>query len=629
MMRLNPSLFVKRLVITKSGYYVYDETFKLGVNVIRGKNSSGKSTIADFLFYGLGGELSKWKKEATECDFVFVEVSLSGNTFTLKREVNEKSRTGMDIFSGNFEDAVKSTVSGWLRYPYNAAQKESFYQAILKELGIPYSKSDDKNSITMHQLLRMMYVDQMTSPDRLFKFDTFDSPNKRQAIGELLIGLSDFSLYENRVRLQKLSSQLDSKIKEIKTIIQFFGDSVQTLEQIDESINEKRDEIEVIETELSSSSSSLSESTDADYLSELQLQLSEYRKDYRKLNEDISFYYLEVNDSKQFIKSLQHRLSALLETNKTINALSDIAFNYCPACHVEVAPKDIGCSLCGHTSEDENSDIDPTFKVRKEIEFQISESLRLIEFKQIKISELEVKASQLSVAIESCDSEINSLVKPNKAIATTSRKLLLKIGSLNREIDELNTNKEKFSNLYSLFEQRESLQNEVTRLGDEINKKETSLAAELRRKKSMLANATLELLRADHDHEEIFSNGRNVEFDFAEDRVSIDDRALFSASSMVYLKNSFRLAMLKASCTDKSYLYPRFLLMDNIEDKGMETDRSQLFQQQVLKVSKSLQCEHQIIFTTSMIDPDINDTDVCVGDFYTDQNKTLKFKALI
>lgn len=233
------------------------------------------------------------------------------------------------------------------------------------------------------------------------------------------------------------------------------------------------------------------------------------------------------------------------------------------------------------------------------------------------------------MAIESCDSEINSLVKPNKAIATTSRKLLLKIGSLNREIDELNTNKEKFSNLYSLFEQRESLQNEVTRLGDEINKKETSLAAELRRKKSMLANATLELLRADHDHEEIFSNGRNVEFDFAEDRVSIDDRALFSASSMVYLKNSFRLAMLKASCTDKSYLYPRFLLMDNIEDKGMETDRSQLFQQQVLKVSKSLQCDHQIIFTTSMIDPDINDTDVCVGDFYTDQNKTLKFKALI
>lgn len=114
--------------------------------------------------------------------------------------------------------------------------------------------------------------------------------------------------------------------------------------------------------------------------------------------------------------------------------------------------------------------------------------------------------------------------------------------------------------------------------------------------------------------------------DFAEDRVSIDNRALFSASSMVYLKNAFRLAMLKASCLDRSYLYPRFLLMDYIEDKGMEPPRSQLFQQEIIKMSESLTTEHQIIFTTSMIDPVINESDHCVGDFYTDKNKTLKFK---
>jgi DNA repair exonuclease SbcCD ATPase subunit len=625
MMQLKPSLIVNRLVITKSGYHAYDETFKAGVNVIRGKNSSGKSTVADFLFYGLGGELTKWKNEAKSCDYVFVEVSLSGNTYTLKREVNEKSRTGMDIFSGTFEAALQSSVSGWLRYPYNANQKESFYQAILKELGIPYSKSDDKNSITMHQLLRMMYVDQMTSPDRLFKFDTFDSPNKRQAIGELLIGLSDFKLYESRVRLQKLVAQLESKIKEIKTIHRFFGDSIQTVEQIDDSIADKRKQIENIESELSDSQG-VEDSTDSDYLIELKEKLTSLRKEHNVINDDISFNFLEVNDSKQFIDSLQLRLNALLETNKTINALSDIAFNFCPACHVEVTPKEAGCNLCGHCEHENDSDIDPTFKVRKEIEFQIAESSKLIELKQIKISELEVKSSQLAVAKESCTNELNSLIKPKTGISNNNRKLLLEIGSLNRQISEKNANKEKFAKLYSLYDQRESLQKEVNNLDDEIKRKEASLSSELNRKKYALANATLELLRADKDHEEIFLNGRNIEFDFAEDRVSIDERALFSASSMVYLKNSFRLAMLKASCTDKSYLYPRFLLMDNIEDKGMETSRSQLFQQEVVKMSQSLECEHQIIFTTSMIDPDINDSEYCVGEFYTDQNKTLKFK---
>ncbi|ASJ37596.1 ATP-binding protein [Vibrio vulnificus] len=204
MTQYKPFLLVKRLVITKGKSIVYDEKFTAGVNIIRGVNSSGKSTISDFIFYGLGGDLTKLKNEAKQCSFVFVEASLSGKVFTLKREIAEGGRKGMDIFSGDYESAYVASVTDWIRYPYNANTKESFYQALFKELGMPYSKSDDKNSITMHQLLRMLYVDQMTSPDRLFKFDKFDSPNKRQAIGELLIGLSDFELYEKRVRLQSL-----------------------------------------------------------------------------------------------------------------------------------------------------------------------------------------------------------------------------------------------------------------------------------------------------------------------------------------------------------------------------------------------------------------------------------------
>jgi len=147
---------------------------------------------------------------------------------------------------------------------------------------------------------------------------------------------------------------------------------------------------------------------------------------------------------------------------------------------------------------------------------------------------------------------------------------------------------------------------------------------DLKAKKRKLSAATLDVLKADAGHEEIFVDGSKVEFDFAEDRVTIDDRALFSASSMVYLKNAFRLAMLKCSCEDSSYLYPRFLLMDNIEDKGMEEERSQLFQREIVKLSNSLNVEHQIIFTTSMIDSDLNHSKYCVGDFYNMHNKTLK-----
>jgi len=125
----------------------------------------------------------------------------------------------MDIIEGDFEGARHKEITSWLRYPYSATEnKVSFYQIILKELGIPYSKSESSSSLTLHQLLRLMYVDQMTSLDRLFKFDKFDNSNKRKAIGELLIGLSDISLYQHRVRLQRLDSELSNKVEEIKTL---------------------------------------------------------------------------------------------------------------------------------------------------------------------------------------------------------------------------------------------------------------------------------------------------------------------------------------------------------------------------------------------------------------------------
>ena len=629
MMQYEPYLLVNRLVVTKNSRHVYDETFTEGVNIIRGKNSSGKSTISDFLFYGLGGDLSKWKDEAKSCDNVYLEVNLSGKIFTLKREITETGRRGMDIFGDDFEVANTAPNSGWLRYPYNATEKESFYQAIFKELGIPYSKSDDKGSITIHQLLRMMYVDQMTSPDRLFKFDRFDSPNKRKAIGELLIGLSDFSLYEKRVEFQRASAILDNKVKEIKTIHQFLGGSIRTLEEVDKEIEEKEQAIMAVEKSVDEVVISLpngdSEAEDI-ILQELVQKIYDLRSERTNLLNNSTSTKFEINDSQLFINSLISRLKALSETQNTISALSDIAFNHCPACQVELVKKEVGCCVCGCVASQEESNIDPTFKVRKEIEFQVAESKKLIKIREKRLAELEIRIKQVGTELKLNEQEFELLKKPQKSINHNLRRKLKEIGGLRNQIIELNASKVNYGKLDELYSEKTKTQERVNELQRDIKLSEAKIESEIRRKKSVLSEITLDLIRADKDHEEIFIKGKKIEFDFGEDRVTIDDRALFSASSMVYLKNAFRLALLKASCLDPKYLYPRFLLMDNIEDKGMEESRSQLFQNEIIRLSNSLNVKHQIIFTTSMIDPELNKSDYCVGRYYDDQNKTLQFK---
>ena len=90
------------------------------------------------------------------------------------------------------------------------------------------------------------------------------------------------------------------------------------------------------------------------------------------------------------------------------------------------------------------------------------------------------------------------------------------------------------------------------------------------------------------------------------------------------MRNAFHLTLLWASTIDKEFKYPRFLLIDNIEDKGMTAERSQNFQRQIIQMSTWLPSEDQIIFTTSMVDPELDHSDLVVGEHYAFDDKSLK-----
>lgn len=57
----SPMISVRRMIVKREANSVYDAAFHPRLNIIRGENSSGKSTLLDFMFYGLGGEVSDWR----------------------------------------------------------------------------------------------------------------------------------------------------------------------------------------------------------------------------------------------------------------------------------------------------------------------------------------------------------------------------------------------------------------------------------------------------------------------------------------------------------------------------------------------------------------------------------------
>lgn len=99
------TLFVNRFIITRSGKAVYDALFHKGVNIIRGANSVGKSTIMDFLFSCLGGDIAedRWNEEAQTCDGVFAEIEINGHVMTIHRSVEPGKKPPMSFFGGGIQ----------------------------------------------------------------------------------------------------------------------------------------------------------------------------------------------------------------------------------------------------------------------------------------------------------------------------------------------------------------------------------------------------------------------------------------------------------------------------------------------------------------------------------------------
>jgi len=181
MMLHKPTLVIRRLVIKRDDEIAYDENFHAGVNVIRGENSSGKSTIMNFLFYGLGGDLSDWSDFALKCTHCWLEAEFNDEPATLRREINENSMSPMEIFGGRYDDAINAPIEAWRKYPYRRSPNiENFSQALFRLLEMPDVATEDTGNITMHQVMRLLYADQLSPIDEIFKQEGQDFPDMRQ-----------------------------------------------------------------------------------------------------------------------------------------------------------------------------------------------------------------------------------------------------------------------------------------------------------------------------------------------------------------------------------------------------------------------------------------------------------------
>lgn len=637
---MHNNLFLNRLLIsTRDNKVAYDQTFHVGINIINGDNSSGKSTISHFIFYVLGGYFNDWVKEAKKCRDVVAEVEMNSAVFTLKRAINinpeTKKGNAMEpiyIYWGPMVNSEQAPAHEWQKFNYNSsAEKKSFSNVFFEKLDLPIVKGD--SNITFHQILRLLYVDQESPTSSLFLYEQFDTTLTRETVSDLLLGVYNQALYDAKTRKVEADKEFDDVKREIKVIKQFIPNELNLFPaHILQKITSKETEIFKIEEELIQ----LREKNKiVKYTANTKLAFEQLTQEsiaqrniVSELEEKITSLKYEIEDSRYFIDTLDAKIKAIKNSILTREFLGDFPLDYCPECLSDLKKPELAtaCKLCKEPI-DQSFGITQARKIEQELSFQIRESKSLMVKRERLLIELQSRMDSEKINLKQIQTKVNTALKDVKSIRDEKiDKLYVDKGFVEGEILQLRTLLENAELYQKLVKKRDDLDQEISYLTAAIKK----MQSEQEKLKTLINNAIekegLYLLNNDLERQEDFKAAKEFNIDYRNNLAFIADKdAKYSASSNFYLKTAARFALFLASLSIEKMRYPRFILCDNMEDKGIEPLRAHNFQKIILSEAQKFDVSrYQMIYTTSYLPEELKGSDYIVGEYYTKLNPSLK-----
>jgi hypothetical protein len=354
-------------------------------------------------------------------------------------------------------------------------------------------------------------------------------------------------------------------------------------------------------------------------------ELRKHREKIAEAEQALQISNLESNDLVSFLEYLEELSAKLPKAETTSEIVGNIEFTHCPACLTPLSDeKGAGhCVLCGAETDPE-AERSRYLQIKLDIDIQVREARQLLDDKGQASVRLERNLRRSKGAYE----ELLSDFTVKYEVSTSPRESFVaqryrRLGQIDRDRSALERLRERVMEIEGLTQEKEGLQNQINRLKDRQAALETQSQ---RRRADALARVSEKakaILRQDLERQPEFRAAQSVTVNFADNSVLVDGELNFAESSNVIVKNTAVLSLLLAALDDEKFYHPRFILLDNVEDKGMEQRRSHNFQEIIVRASEQAYIDHQIIFTTSMMNPELDEDDYVIGPHYTHENRTL------
>jgi len=632
MMSYKPSLKIDRLLVKKGKATVFDEEFHQGINVLSGRNGVGKTSVIQLLMYGLGYEVNNWKDEAGQCDMIYVGIKVNGVPITVRRKNVNTDKQSMDLCYKELSGALLTPLGEWSNHPYAIGIRSSFSQRFFEMLNIPEAKADsNNNNVTMHQIYRLIYSDQSNPSSCLFNIEPFDSAFKRESVGNYLLGLYDNELYDSKIALlteEKALQKIIAKLQAVHAVIgkTTFGQGMGTTEEIKNTYLDdiSKLNVEIVEIKETAVVSYKDEKNTAESSAISNIKIKNELLENETLIQQLNY---EIKDSKEFLAELMDKSCSINDSLLVGKVIDKIKFTSCPCCHSPVAENidNSICSLCG-SDEGEAASGSSLLRMKNEIDIQIRESQKILANKEERLSKLQKLRNEIRVSLRKNISQATAVM--SSVNANTEKKvyeLYREIGEIEEKLNTLDKVAELHRSISELSSERDERQKEVNRLKDLIQTKKYQYATREPEVKRLVSENLINILKKDEGAEAEFKNAKRIDFDFAGNTVAVNGKTAFSESGNVFLNNAFHLALLLVSLEKEYIRLPRFMVLDGIENGGMEDSRSSNFQRILKEFLEESKVNYQMIFATKNIDDSLNNKDYIVGTQFSEGNKSLNF----
>src|SRR5260370_21379662 len=552
---------------------------------------------------------------------------------TLSREVTDVLRQPMDVFGGPYEAAMKAPRSEWTRYPYSRLRtRESFSQALFRLLGVTEGVNEASGTLTMHQLLRLLYADQLSPTDDIFRLEPFDRALIRDTIGRLLCGAYDNRVYANELRIRELDRELNEVSAQLTNLFRVLGRAGESMtldwigaerQRLEADERTTQREIEQTERRLYSA-----QDDDKITLAALEKAYSEVQTlqgEIATIRQQRDGLALAIADSDAFIATLEEKLSAMHDASAAVEAIGDIKFTYCPVCFAAISndtPAGV-CHLC-RTPFDPERSRNRLAAFINDTAIQLKQSPILQEDRKERLRRTEATFTGLETTWHRASERLRELQSlPSTEDRSQLRELQRRAGYLQRQLEDLEERAKAAALAHELSERKTQLSETIARLKAENESIQAEQEQRLRKAYNLISMEILYLLRNDLRRQDSFENPERVDFSFEQNKISVDGQTYFSASSRVILKNSFFCGFLFAALKEVFFRHPRFCMLGTVADKGMEPERSHNFQLLIARLSAAAAVQHQIIMGTQMIAPDLDNERYTVGKYSTRDEPTL------